>query len=89
MYDAAVDSCGFSSERKKQEGYWFWQKFIEEVISNHVSYTIRYSGDNYYPEQLERKQFWIMDEDTLEKLGSCIGNLMVEKTKDMAREYEE
>ncbi len=187
MYNHAADACGFSSERKKQEGYWFWQEFIAEVISNHVSYTIRSSGSHYHPElidweaniwggipeqlcnlldeaffyypstldeyalahyfaklltddftmlyvkvanegklkihgggypdekieptcisdlpddfqphmwkmhkilteQLAKKEFWIMDDDTLEKLGSCIGDMMVEKIKDMAREYEE
>ena len=50
LYDAAVDGCGYSSERKKQEGYWFWQEFIAEVIANHVSYTIRSSGESYRPE---------------------------------------
>lgn len=187
VYDAAIDGCGYSSERRKQEGYWFWQEFIAEVISNHVSYTIRSSGDSYHPElldwtidvwggivnkledllegtlylysstideyalahyfarlltddltvlyvkaanegklkvdsgaypdekieptcisdvsecyqphlwkmheilveQLSKKQFWLIDEDTLEKIGSCIGDMMVEKIKEMAREYEE
>lgn len=184
LYDAAIDGCGYSSERRKQEGYWFWQEVIAEVIANHVSYTIRSSGDSYHPElldwtvdvwggianqledllegtlyyysstidecslahffarlltddltvlyvraadegklkiaggaypnekiestcisdvpdcyqlhlwkiheilveQLAKKGFWIIDEDTLEKLGSCIGDMMVEKVKDMARE---
>ncbi len=187
IYDASIDGCGFSSERKKQEGYWFWQEFIAEAISNHVSYIIRSSGDSYHPElidwtvdiwggipeqlcnlldetffyypntldeyalahyfaklltddftmlyvkaanegrlkiqggtypeekieptciidlpdgfqphmwrmhdvlskQLAKKEFWLIDADTLEKLGSCIGDMMVEKIKDMAREYEE
>ena len=37
----------------KQEGYWFWQEFIAEVIANHVSYTIRSGGDSYHPEMLD------------------------------------
>lgn len=37
-------------------------------------------------EQLSKKQFWLIDEGTLEKIGSCIGDMMVEKVKDMARE---
>lgn len=31
----------------------------------------------------------MIDEDTLEKIGSCISNMMVEKIKEMAKEYEE
>lgn len=186
VYDAAIDSCGLSSERKKQEGYWFWQEFIAEVITNHVSYTIRSSGGSYHPElldwtvdvwggivnqledllegtlyyysstideyslahyfarlltddltllyvnaanegklkidggvypdekieptcisdvpdyyqphlwkmyeildeQLAKKQFRLMNEDTLEKIGSCIGDMMVEKIKEMAQEMD-
>lgn len=57
LYDAAIDGCGYSSERRKQEGYWFWQEFIAEVIANHVSYTIRSGGDNYHPELLD----WTID----------------------------
>lgn len=187
VYDAAIDGSGLSSERKKQEGYWFWQEFIAEVIANHVSYTIRSSGDGYHPELLDwtidawggiveylesllestlyyyphtideyalahyfarlltddltilfvnaanegklkvdggvypdekieptcisdipecyqkhmwkmyrildqhlgKENFWLMDEETLEKLGSYIGDMMVEKIKEMAREYSE
>lgn len=187
VYDAAINGCGYSSERKKQEGYWFWQEFIAEVIANHVSYTIRSGGDNYHPELLDwtidvwggiisqledfleatlyyyshtideyalahyfaklltddltilfvnaanegklkidggvypdekieptcirdipkcyqlhmwkmyrildvhlnKKGFWLMDEDTLEKIESCISDMMVEKIKEMAREYSE
>lgn len=184
VYDAAIDGCGYSSERKKQEGYWFWQEFIAEVIANHVSYMIRSSGGSYHPELLDwtvdvwggivnqledllegtlyyysstideyslahffarlltddltvlyvrvadegklkidggiypdekieptcisdvpdcyqphlwkiheilvehlaKKEFWLIDEGTLEKIGSCIGDMMVEKIKEMARE---
>ncbi len=187
VYNHVTDACGFSSERKKQEGYWFWQEFIAEAISNHVSYIIRSSGDSYHPElidwtvdiwggimnqlnnllasticyypstideyslahyfarlltddltvlyvkaakegklkidgnvypdekiestcisdmpddfqphmwrmheillkQLKKKAFWLIDENTLEELGSCIGDMMVEKIKEMAREYSE
>ena len=187
LYDAAIDGCGYSSERKKQEGYWFWQEFIAEVISNHVSYTIRSNGDNYHPElldwtfdvweeivnqlqdfleatlyyypstideyalahyfakllsddltrlyviaanegklkkpdggypdelieptcisdvpecyqphlwklfrilnnHLEKEKFWLIDEDTLEEIGNCISEMMVEKIREMARGYEE
>lgn len=187
LYDAAIDGCRYSSERRKQEGYWFWQEFIAEVIANHVSYTIRSGGDSYHPEMLDwttdvwggivnqledfleatlyyyshtideyalahyfaelltddltilfvnaanegklkinggvypdenieptcisdipecyqphmwkmykildahlnKKGFWLMDEDTLEKIGSCISDMMVEKIKEMAREYSE
>ncbi len=183
VYDATIDGCGLSSERRKQEGYWFWQEFIAEVIANHVSYTNRPSGGSYhselldwtvdvwsgivnqledllartfyyysstideyslahffaklltddltvlyvraadegklkidggvYPdkkieptcisdvtdcyqpylwkmrrifvEQLAKKQFWLMDEDTLETLGGCIGDMMVEKIKELAQ----
>lgn len=186
VYNHVTDACGFSSERRKQEGYWFWQEFIAEAISNHVSYSIRFNGDSYHPElidwtvdiwggimnQLEdllegtlyyysstideyslahffarlltddltvlyvraadegklkidggvypdekieptcisdvpdcyqphlwkireilvehlaKKEFWLIDEGTLEKIGSCIGDMMVEKIKEMAREYE-
>lgn len=186
VYDAAIDGCGLSSERRKQEGYWFWQEFIAEVIANHVSYTIRFSGENYHPElldwtvdiwrgimnqlndllastfyyypstideyslahyfarlltddltvlyvkaaneenlklqdgiypdekieptsiiglpdyyqphlwkmheilveQLAKKEFWLTDEDTLEKFGSCIGNMMVEKIKEMSQKMD-
>lgn len=175
-----------SSERKKQEGYWFWQEFIAEVIVNHVSFVYRSGNDNYHPEliewtvdiwggivnqlndllestlyyypstideyslahyfarlltddltvlyvkaadegelkidgdvypeekieptcinnmpeyyqphlwkmheilkgQLAKKHFWLIDEGTLEKLGSCVGVLMVEKIKEMVREYK-
>lgn len=38
---------------------------------------------------LNKKGFWLMDEDTLEKIGSCISDMMVEKIKEMAREYSE
>ena len=187
VYDAAIDGCGLSSERKKQEGYWFWQEFIAEAISNRVSYIIRSSGGSYHPElldwtvdvwggivnqledllegtlyyysstideyslahffarlltddltrlyvnaanegelkiqggtypdekieptcisdvpecyqphlwkmykildeQIEKKQFWLTDEDTLEKIGSCIGDMMVEKIKEMARGFSD
>lgn len=182
VYNHATDACGFSSERKKQEGYWFWQEFIAEVISNHVSYTLRSGSGNYHPElldwttdtwggivnqlndllestlyyypstideyslahyfarlltddltvlyvkaanegklksdgnvypeekieptciidlpdyyqthlwkmheilkgQLAKKEFWIIDENTLEKIGSCIGDMMVEKIRKTA-----
>ena len=57
LYDAAIDGCGYSSERRKQEGYWFWQEFIAEAISNHVSYSIRSNGDSYHPELLD----WTVD----------------------------
>lgn len=57
VYDAAIDGCGLSSERRKQEGYWFLQEFIAEVIANYVSYTIRSSGDSYHPELLD----WTVD----------------------------
>lgn len=53
----AIDGYGYSSEREKKEGYWFWKKFIAEAIANYVSYTIRSSGDNYYPELLD----WTVD----------------------------
>ncbi len=184
VYDAAIDCCGLSSERKKQEGYWFWQEFIAEVISNHVSYTIRSNSESYHPElldweaniwggipeqlcnlldeaffyypstldeyalahyfaklltddftmlyvkaanegklkihgggypdekieptcisdlpddfqphmwrmyrilteQLAKKEFWLIGEDNLERIGSCIGDMMVEKIKEIARE---
>ena len=190
LYDAAIDGCGYSGERKKQEGYWFWQEFIAEVIANHVSYTIRSGGENYHPElldwtidvwggivkqleglledtlyfypntldeyslahyfakllsddftrlyvnaankgklkiqgggypdenieptcisdvsecyqphlwrlyrildehldNLDKERFWLIDEDTLEEIGSCISDMMVEKIREMAREYEE
>jgi len=183
LYDAAIDGCGYSSERRKQEGYWFWQEFIAEVISNHVSYTIRSSGESYRPdlldwtvdvwggivnqlenfledtlyyypntideyslahyfakllsddftrlyvnaanegklkiygggypdenieptcisdvpecyqphlwkmfrmldEHLDKERFWLIDEDTLEEIGSCISDMMVEKVREMAR----
>lgn len=187
IYSHVNDACGFSSERKKQEGYWFWQEFIAEAISNHVSYTIRSCSDSYHPElldwtidiwsgimnqlnsllegtlyyypstldeyslahyfarlltddltvlyvkaanagklkiqgggypdekieptcisdlsdafqphmwrmheillkQLKKESFWLIDEDTLEALGSCIGDMMVEKIKEMARGISE
>lgn len=187
LYDAAIDGCGYSSGRRKQEGYWFWQEFIAEVIANHVSYTIRSSGDSYRPELLDwtvdvwggivnqlesfledtlyyypntideyslahyfakllsddftrlyvnaanegklkiqgsvypdekieptcisdvpecyqphlwkmfrildehlnKERFWLIDEDTLEEIGSCISDMMVEKVREMARGYEE
>lgn len=57
VYNHTTDTCGFSSERKKQEGYWFWQEFIAKVILNHVSYIIRSSGGNYHPELLD----WTID----------------------------
>lgn len=53
VYNHVTDACGFSSERKKQEGYWFWQEFIAEAISNHVSYIIRSSDDSYHPELID------------------------------------
>ncbi len=187
LYDAAIDGCGYSGERKKQEGYWLWQEFIAEVIANHVSYTIRSSGENYHPElldwtadvcegivnqlqnllwgtlyfysatideyslahyfarllsddltglyvnaanegklkiddgvypdenieptcisdvpecyqphlwklhqilneQLGKESFWLIDEDTLGKIGSCISDMMVEKVREMARDLSE
>jgi len=57
LYDTAIDGCGYSSERRKQEGYWLWQEFIAEAIANYVSYAIRSSGDNYHPERLD----WTVD----------------------------
>lgn len=42
-----------SDERLKQEGYWFWQEFIAEAISKHVSYKYRSSGEHYHPELIE------------------------------------
>lgn len=39
--------------------------------------------------QLKKKAFWLIDENTLEELGSCIGDMIVEKIKEMAREYSE
>lgn len=40
-------------------------------------------------EQLAKKEFWLIDEDTLEKIGSCIGDMMVEKIKEMAMGFLE
>ncbi len=40
-------------------------------------------------DQLAKKEFWIIDEDTLEKIGSCIGDMMVEKVKELASWDEE
>lgn len=57
IYDLTTGGCGLSSERKKQEGYWFWQEFIAEVISNHVSYVYRSKNDNYHPELID----WTVD----------------------------
>lgn len=47
-------------ERKRQEGYCFWQKFIAEAISNTVSYKYRSSGSYYHPEQInwENLEYW-------------------------------
>lgn len=186
LYDAAIDGCGYSSERRKQEGYWFWQEFIAEVISNHVSYTLRSNGDSYRPdlldwtvdvwggivnqlenfledtlyyypntldeyslshyfakllsddftrlyvnaanegklkiygggyptenieptcisdmpecyqphlwkmfrildEHLNKERFWLIDEATLEEIGSCISDMIVEKVRELARGYK-
>lgn len=190
VYDAAIDGCGYSSARRKQEGYWFWQEFIAECISNRVSYTQRSvkNKSHYHPEQidwncefwiqiteqlsdllfdslyneffpntideyalahyfaklltddltteyiqaaeegrlkieggvypkekieptcivdypnyfqpylwemydilkvqLKQNEFWIINEDTLELLGSCIGEMMVEKLRELKRKYE-
>ena len=38
---------------------------------------------------LNKKGFWLIDEDTLEEIGSCISDMMVEKIREMARGYEE
>lgn len=42
-----------SPERVKQEGYWFWQEFIAQAISNHVSYKHRSTERDYHPEQID------------------------------------
>lgn len=34
--------------------------------------------------QLAKRVFWLIDECTLEKIGSCIGDMMVEKIRKMA-----
>jgi hypothetical protein len=48
-----------SDERRKQEGYWFWQEFNAEAISKYVSYKNRSAGDNYHPELIDWKpMFW-------------------------------
>ena len=48
-----------SPERLKQEGYWFWQEFIADAISNHVSFLNRSSGPNYQPELIDwHPDFW-------------------------------
>ena len=38
---------------------------------------------------LEKEKFWLIDEDTLEEIGNCISEMMVEKIREMARGYEE
>ena len=48
-----IPVLGMSNERLKQEGYWFWQEFIAEAISKHVSYKYRSSGSGYHPELIE------------------------------------
>ncbi len=40
-------------------------------------------------ELLVKKEFWLFDEDTLVKLSSCIGDMMVEKIKEMAMGFLE
>ena len=48
-----------SPERLRQEGYWFWQEFVAQAISNHVSYHYRLGGGNYYPELIDwSPDFW-------------------------------
>jgi hypothetical protein len=36
-------------------------------------------------EHLDKERFWLIDEDTLEEIGSCISDMMVEKVREMAR----
>lgn len=58
-----------SDERRKQEGYWFWQEFIAEAISKYVSYKNRSAGDNYHPELIDWKpMFWSGIVDKLQYL---------------------
>lgn len=57
IYNHVTDACGLSSERRKQDGYWFWQEFIAEAISNHVSYTLRSCSDSYRPDLID----WTVD----------------------------
>ena len=60
---------GMSDERRKQEGYWFWQEFIAEAISKYVSYKNRSAGDNYHPELIDWKpMFWSGIVDKLQYL---------------------
>ena len=50
---------GLSDERRKQEGYWFWQEYIAEAISKHVSYKYRSGRPGYHPELLDwHPQYW-------------------------------
>ncbi|MBR1382411.1 MAG: hypothetical protein IJ555_15385 [Ruminococcus sp.] len=50
---------GFSDERKRQEGYWFWQEFIAEAISKYVSFKHRSTTREYHPELIEwHPQYW-------------------------------
>jgi len=39
--------------------------------------------------QLNKKDFWLIDEDTLEAIGACIGDMMAEKIKELANWDEE
>lgn len=51
-FPTGVPSLGWSDERKRQEGYWFWQEFIAECISKYVSYKHRSGLDSYHPEAI-------------------------------------
>ena len=51
-YPTRTPSLGWSDERKRQEGYWFWQEFIAECISKYVSYKHRSGLDSYHPEAI-------------------------------------
>lgn len=52
-FDPTGRPClGMSDERRKQEGYWFWQEFIAQAISNYVSFKHRSTTRSYHPELL-------------------------------------
>lgn len=66
---------GWSDERKRQEGYWFWQEFIAEAISKYVSYNHRVAMPSYHPELIT----WLPNEwgCIVDKLNGLLDDALI------------
>lgn len=61
------------SAKYKQRGYWFWQEFIAQAISNYVSYKVGSAQPSYAPEKI----VWTVDNwsPLLERVQSMLDGM--------------